>query len=54
MQHNGRMTDDERDSRDQQDIGAEGGGSEDVPPPAPSSDDDSALGDTDQHSTADA
>jgi hypothetical protein len=35
--------------------GAEGGsgGSADVPPAAPS-DDDSALGDTDQHSDADA
>jgi hypothetical protein len=48
------MTDDERDTRDEQDIGAEGGGSEDVPPPVPSGDDDSPLGDTDQHSTADA
>jgi hypothetical protein len=36
--------------------GAEGGseGSKDRPPPAPAEDDDSALGDTDQHSDADA
>ena len=36
--------------------GAEGGseGSKDCPPPAPAEDDDSALGDTDQHSDADA
>ena len=54
MHHNGGMTDDERDKRDEQDLGAEGEGSKDVPPAAPSGDDDSALGDTDQHSTADA
>lgn len=36
--------------------GAEGGsgGSKDTPPPAPDKDDDSPLGDTDQHSDADA
>jgi hypothetical protein len=36
--------------------GAEGGsgGSEDVPPAAPHEDDDSPLGDTDQHSDANA
>lgn len=36
--------------------GAEGGsgGSADVPPAVPSDDDDSALGDTDQHSDAQA
>lgn len=36
--------------------GAEGGssGSKDVPPAAPKEDDDSPLGDTDQHSDADA
>ena len=36
--------------------GAEGGsgGSKDRPPPAPEKDDDSPLGDTDQHSDADA
>jgi hypothetical protein len=37
-------------------AGADGGsdGSADVPPAAPSDDDDSALGDTDQHSDAQA
>jgi hypothetical protein len=36
--------------------GAEGGsgGSQDAPPPAPAEGDDSALGDTDQHSDAQA
>jgi len=36
--------------------GAEGGGGEnaDTPPAIPSADDDSAVGDTDQHSDADA
>ena len=36
--------------------GAEGGssGSADTPPPAPEPDDDSPLGDTDQHSDANA
>ncbi len=54
VQHNGAMTDTEQDKRDEQDLGAEGEGSRDVPPAAPSGDDDSALGDTDQHSSADA
>ena len=54
VQHNGAMTDTEQDKRDEQDLGAEGEGSRDVAPAAPSSDDDSALGDTDQHSSADA
>ena len=54
VHHNGGMTDDERDKRDEQELGAEGEGSEDVLPAAPSEDDDSALGDTDQHSSADA
>jgi hypothetical protein len=51
------MTDDEqRDERPVRDdqTGAEGQGSKDTPPPAPSDDDDTPLGDTDQHSTADA
>ena len=48
------MTDDEQDKRAQQDTGAEGEGAKNVAPAAPSSDDDTALGDTDQHSTADA
>ncbi len=39
---------------DQDDAGAQGQGSQDTPPAAPSSDDDSPLGDTDQHSSADA
>jgi hypothetical protein len=36
--------------------GAEGGseGSADTPPPAPDTDDDSPMGDTDQHSDANA
>jgi hypothetical protein len=34
--------------------GAEGEGSKDTPPPLPDSDDDSPLGDTDQHSDAQA
>ena len=45
--------DDEPRMPDEQ-IGAEGEASKDVPPAAPSSDDDSPLGDSDQHSTADA
>ena len=49
------MTDDEQpERRPQDDVGAEGAGSEDTAPAAPSSDDDSPLGDTDQHSSADA
>jgi hypothetical protein len=44
----------EQDKRDEQETGAEGEGSKDTPPPAPAPDDDSPLGDTDQHSTADA
>ena len=54
--HNVGMTDDEQRERPVRDdeTGAEGQGSKDVPPAAPSSDDDSALGDTDQHSSADA
>jgi hypothetical protein len=46
-----REPDDEHDE-----PGAEGGsgGSKDVPPAAPAGDDDSALGDTDQHSDAQA
>ncbi len=48
------MTDDEQDPAERGEAGAEGGGSADVPPAAPSGDDDSALGDTDQHSSADA
>jgi hypothetical protein len=53
--HNGGMHIDE-DPRepDQDDAGAQGQGSQDTPPAAPSSDDDSPLGDTDQHSSADA
>jgi hypothetical protein len=53
------MSDDEKAPRDKDDDknrpGAEGGESEATnrPPGAPA-DDDSALGDTDQHSTADA
>ena len=45
---------DPRDKDD--DIGAEGddSGAADKPPPAPDPDDDSPLGDTDQHSSADA
>jgi len=39
-----------------QEPGAEGGsgGSAETPPPVPDADDDTALGDTDQHSNADA
>jgi hypothetical protein len=39
-----------------EEIGAEGGssGAKDSPPPTPDKDDDSPLGDTDQHSDADA
>jgi hypothetical protein len=49
------MTDDEtQPRREGQETGAEGAGSQDTPPPAPSGDDDSPLGDSDQHSTADA
>ena len=48
------MTENPQDTPERQDPGAEGEGSKDVPPAAPSSEDDSALGDTDQHSTADA
>jgi hypothetical protein len=46
-----REPEDERDE-----PGAEGGsgGSADVPPAVPADDDDSALGDTDQHSDAQA
>jgi hypothetical protein len=44
-----------RRERDEHDLGAEGGDSEskDRPPAAPA-DDDAPLGDTDQHSDADA
>lgn len=44
----------ETDSRDEDEPGAEGGGSADTPPPAPAESDDTPLGDTDQHSEADA
>ncbi len=55
MYHNDGMTDDETQPlREGQDSGAEGAGSKDTPPAAPSGDDDSPLGDSDQHSTADA
>ncbi len=55
MYHNGGMTDDETQPlREEQETGAEGTGSEDTPPAAPSGDDESPLGDSDQHSTADA
>ena len=42
--------------RDRGDEGAEGGssGAKDSPPPVPDRDDDSPLGDTDQHSGANA
>jgi hypothetical protein len=47
---------DEKPQDEREDPGAEGGsgGSADVLPAAPADDDDSALGDTDQHSDADA
>jgi hypothetical protein len=48
------MTDDEQTSGEREAPGAEGGASKDAPPPAPAKDDDSPLGDTDQHSSADA
>ncbi len=51
----GGMTDDEpQPLREGQETGAEGTVSKDTPPAAPASDDDSPLGDTDQHSSADA
>jgi hypothetical protein len=51
----GGMTDDEpQPLREGQESGAEGTASKDTPPPAPSGDDESPLGDSDQHSTADA
>ena len=49
--------DEERRPEDEpEEPGAEGGtgGSADTPPALPSEDDDTALGDTDQHSDADA
>jgi hypothetical protein len=57
--HGSSSTDDtqDEDPRDKDDgIGAEDEGSAtaDKPPAAPDSDDDSPLGDTDQHSSADA
>ena len=53
------MTQDDERKRledDSDEIGAEGGtgGSFDTPPPLPSEDDDSPLGDSDQHSDANA
>ena len=48
------MTDDEQTPAEGGTPGAEGGASQDAPPPAPAKDDDSPLGDTDQHSSADA
>ena len=50
-QEDKRKLEDERDE-----IGAEGGsgGSSDTAPPLPSEDDDTALGDSDQHSGANA
>jgi len=45
----------ERDERERRDEGAEGdSGAQDSLPPKPDSDDDSPLGDTDQHSGANA
>jgi len=52
--HNGGMTDDEETPRERGTPGAEGEAAKDTPPPAPAKDDDSPLGDTDQHSSADA
>jgi hypothetical protein len=54
-----RMTDDETRKQAEDEAGepgAEGGsgGSAETPPPVPDSDDDSPLGDTDQHSDANA
>ena len=59
MGHHGRMTEDEDRKRPEDEPGqpgAEGGssGSADTPPPKPDSDDDSPMGDTDQHSDANA
>ena len=49
------MTEDEQPRPDdREEGGAEGDASKDTPPAAPASDDDSPLGDTDQHSSADA
>jgi hypothetical protein len=49
------MTDEERaEPRKDDDIGSEGEGSKDTPPPLPAEDDDTPLGDTDQHSDAQA
>jgi hypothetical protein len=50
------MTDDEKDRTDDNAPGAEGGDHSDAAdkPPAAPADDDSPLGDTDQHSNADA
>ena len=50
----GLMTDDEQTPGERGTPGAEGEASKDAPPPAPDKDDDSPLGDTDQHSSADA
>ena len=53
------MTDEDKRERledETDEMGAEGGSgcSSDTPPPLPSEDDDSALGDSDQHSSANA
>jgi hypothetical protein len=51
----GAMTHPDEDDERRPDEGAEGeSGAKDSPPPKPDSDDDSPLGDTDQHSGADA
>lgn len=59
IQEASRMTDDDKRKRledESDEVGAEGGtgGSFDTPPGVPSEDDDSALGDSDQHSAANA
>jgi hypothetical protein len=57
MQEDHTMRDDDETPGGHEDegSGAEGSsGAKDSPPPKPDPDDDSALGDTDQHSSADA
>jgi hypothetical protein len=54
MQEEPSMSDDEPDTEEQTDGAKGDSGAKDSPPPKPDPDDDSSLGDTDQHSGANA